>query len=132
MGGGGAKDYVHARTSRAGSPKSIMAGVQGPLKDPESSWVFSSPEPKAQVSYCRPFSSVVRRPSSVNFLHFHLLLENAWLDFNQTWQESFLEVGDSKVVQIVCVAPMGAQGEGPKGPKPCKFQTSSSPDPEGE
>ena len=29
-------------------------------------------------------------------------------------------------------APMGAQGEGPKGPKPCKFQTSSSPDPEGE
>ena len=24
------------------------------------------------------------RPSSVNFLHFHLLLENAWLDFNQT------------------------------------------------
>ena len=37
-----------------------------------------------------------------------------------------------KVVQIVCVAPMGAQGEGPKGPKPCKFQTSFSPDPEGE
>ena len=24
--------------------------------------IFSSPEPKAQVSYCRPFSSVVRRP----------------------------------------------------------------------
>ena len=23
----------------------------------------------------------------------------------------------------LCVAPMGAQGEGPKGPKPCKFQT---------
>ena len=37
-----------------------------------------------------------------------------------------------KVVQIVCVAPMGAQGEGFQGPKPCKFQTSSSPDPEGE
>ena len=84
---------------------------------------ISSPEPKARVSYCHPFSSVVRRPS-VNFLHFHLLLENAWLDFNQTWQESSLGV--------VCVAPMGAQGEGPKGPKPCKFQTSSSPDPEGE
>ena len=65
---------------------------------------FSSPEPKARVSYCRPFSSVVRRPScvvrrpsSVNFLHFHLLLENAWLDFNQTWQESSLGVGDSKL-----------------------------------
>ena len=96
--------------------------------------IFSSPEPKAQVSYCRPFSSVVRRPSSVICLHFHLLLENAWLDFNQTWQESSLGVGFN-VVQIVCVAPMGAQGaqgEGPKGPKPCKFQTSSSPDPKGE
>ena len=60
-------------------------------------YLFSSPEPKARVSYCRPFSSVVRRPSSVNFLHFHLLLENAWLDFNQTWQESSLGVGDSKL-----------------------------------
>ena len=29
------------------------------------SCVFSSPEPKARVSYCRPFSSVVRRPSCV-------------------------------------------------------------------
>ena len=45
----------------------------------------------------RRASSVVRRPSSVNFLHFHLLLENAWLDFNQTWQESSLGVGDSKL-----------------------------------
>ena len=58
--------------------------------------LFSSPEPKARVSYCRP-SCVVRRASSVNFLHFHLLLENAWLDFNQTWQESSLGVGDSKL-----------------------------------
>ena len=37
-----------------------------------------------------------------------------------------------KVVQIVCVASMGGQGEGSKGPKSCKFQTSSSPDPEDE
>ena len=29
-----------------------------------------------------------------------------------------------KVVQMVCVALIGAQGEGPKGPKPCKFQTT--------
>ena len=93
--------------------------------------LFSSPEPKAQVSYCRPFSSVVRRASSVKFLHFHLLLENAWLDFNQTWQESSLGVGDSKLFKSY-VWPHGGQGEGPKGPKPCKFQTSSSPDPEGE
>ena len=61
--------------------------------------LFSSTEPKARVSYCRPFSSVVRRASSVvrKLLHFHLLLENAWLDFNQTWQESSLGVGDSKL-----------------------------------
>ena len=31
-GGGGEKDYVRARTLRARSPKSLMAGVQGPLK----------------------------------------------------------------------------------------------------
>ena len=51
---------------------------------------------------------------------------NAWLDFNQTWQESSLGAGDSKV--FIYVATMGAQGEGPQGPKLCKFQTSS-PDP---
>ena len=27
--------------------------------------LLAPPEPKARVSYCRPFSSVVRRPSSV-------------------------------------------------------------------
>ena len=88
--------------------------------------LFSSPEPKAQVSYCRPFSSV--GASSVNFLHFHLLLENAWLDFNQTWQESSLGVGDSNSMY----GPHGGPGGGPKGPKHANFQTSSSPDPEGE
>ena len=38
------------------------------------------------------------------------------VDFNQTWQESSLGAGDSHV------ALMGGQGEGPQGPKPCKFQ----------
>ena len=33
-----------------------------------------------------------------------------------------------KGVHMVHVATMGAQGEGPQGPKLCKFQTSS-PDP---
>ena len=67
------------------------------------------------------------------FTDFHLLLENAWLDFNPSWQESSLGVGDFKVVQIVCVAPMGAQGEVPKvGQIHAQFQTSSSPDLEGE
>ena len=33
-GGGGAKDYACARTLRARSPKSLTAGVQGPLSGP--------------------------------------------------------------------------------------------------
>ena len=98
--------------------------------------VFSSPEPKARVSYCRPFSSVVRRAScvvrrassvvrrasSVNFLHFHLLLENAWLDFNQTWQESSLGVGDSKLFKSYVWPPWGPRGRAPKGQNHANFK----------
>ena len=63
--------------------------------------------------------------------HLHVvLLENAWSDFNQTWQESSLGTGDSKLF-IVHMAPIGARERAPQGPKPCKFQTSS-PDPEVE
>ena len=56
--------------------------------------VFSSPEPKARVSYCHSASSVVRpsvcpsvrrRPSSVNFSHFPLLLQKRLMDFDETW-----------------------------------------------
>ena len=55
--------------------------------------IFSSPEPKARVSYCRSAPSVVRpsssvRPSGVNFSHFRLLLWNRWTEFNETWQEA--------------------------------------------
>ena len=61
---------------------------------------------------------------------------NAWLDFNQTWQESSLGAGGFKIIHMVHVAPMGAQGEGSQGPKPCKFQSTvyitSSSDPEVE
>ena len=59
---------------------------------------FSSPEPKARVSYCHSAPSVVRpsvcpssvvcRPSGVNFSHFRLLLWNRWTEFNETWQEA--------------------------------------------
>ena len=98
--------------------------------------IFSSPEQNAQVSYCRPFSSVVRRPSSVvrrpssvvrrpssvNFLHFHLLLENAWLDFNQTWQESSLGVGDSKLFKSYVWPPWGPRGRPPKGQNHANFK----------
>ena len=49
---------------------------------------FSSPEPKARMSYCHRAPSVVSpsvvRPSSVNFSHFRLL-QNCWMDFDETW-----------------------------------------------
>ena len=51
-------------------------------------WFFSSPEPKAQVSYCHSAPSVVRLsvcPSSINFSHFRLLLQNHLMDFDETW-----------------------------------------------
>jgi hypothetical protein len=66
--------------------------------------VFSSPELKAQVSYSDRPLSVVRlcvclsvRPSVCKLLHFQLLLQNLWANFNQTWQKSSLWGGDSKL-----------------------------------
>ena len=65
----------------------------------------------AQVSYCCPvFRGVVHRASCINFLNFHLLLDNAWLDFNQTWQESSLGVGDSKLLKWYVWPPWGPGG----------------------
>ena len=61
------------------------------------------------------------RPSSVNFLHFHLL-ENAWLDFNQTWQESSLGVGDSKLFKSYVWPPWGPRGRAPKGQNHANFK----------
>ena len=55
---------------------------------------FSSPEPKAQVSYCHSAPSVVRpsvvRPPSVvrKLSHFPLLLWNCRMEFIETWQEA--------------------------------------------
>ena len=40
--------------------------------------IFSSPEPKARVSYCHSAPSVVRRLSSVNFHIFDFLSRTAW------------------------------------------------------
>ena len=64
--------------------------------------VFSSPELKAQVSFSDHLSSV--RPSvclsvclSVNFSHFHLLLQNHWANFNQTCHKASLGEGDSSL-----------------------------------
>ena len=49
-------------------------------------WLFSAPEPKAQVHYCDHASSVV------NFLHFRLLLWNRWTEFNETREEARFNV----------------------------------------
>ena len=64
-------------------------------------YLFSSPELKAQVSFSDHLSSVVClsvrlsvRPS-VNFSHFHLLLQNHWANFNQAWHKVSLGEGDS-------------------------------------
>ena len=80
----------------------------------QSPWCFL-----AHLSQRLKWTIAVRfRPSSVNFLHFHLLLlENAWLDFNQTWQKSSLGGRGFKVVQIVCVGPDGGPGGGPQRAK---------------
>jgi hypothetical protein len=57
---------------------------------------FSSPELKAQVSYSDHPLSVVRL-SVCKLLHFRLLLQNHWANFNQTWHKSSLGGGDSKL-----------------------------------
>ena len=51
---------------------------------------FSSPEPQAQVSFSDHNLSVVVVIAVVNFSHFHLLLQNHWANFNQTWHKSSL------------------------------------------
>ena len=74
---------------------------------------FSSPELKAQVSFSDHLSSVCLsvcppvRPSvclsvclSVNFSHFHLLLQNHWANFNQTWHKVSLGEGDSSLFKL--------------------------------
>ena len=62
-------------------------------------------------------SVLVRRASFINFLHYHLLLENARSDVNETRQESSLGLGDWNltVVQMVPMAPMRALRGPPRG-----------------
>jgi hypothetical protein len=59
--------------------------------------VFSSPELKAQVSFSdRPLSGVRLSVclSVCKLLHFRLLLQNHWTNFNQTWHKSSLGEGN--------------------------------------
>ena len=56
---------------------------------------FSSPEPKALVSSSDQKLSVVVIVVVVNFSYFHLLLQNHWANFNQTWHKASLGEGNS-------------------------------------
>ena len=57
--------------------------------------VLSSPELKAQVSISDGLLSVLRL--SINFSHYHLLLENHCVNFNQTWNKTSL--GNSSLLK---------------------------------
>ena len=67
------------------------------------------------AKYCRPFLCIVHK----------------LFTFSETWQEPFLGVGDSKLFKWYLWPPWGPWG-GPPRAKTCKFQTSSSLDPEVE
>ena len=58
---------------------------------------INSPELKAQVSFADHLSSVVCLSvcPPIKFSHFHLLLQNHWANFNQTWYMAYLGKVDS-------------------------------------
>jgi hypothetical protein len=58
-------------------------------------FIFSSPELKAQVSFSDRLASVCLSVCKV--IHFRLLLQNAWANFNHTWHKSSLGGGDSSL-----------------------------------
>ena len=80
-------------------------------------FVFSAPEPKAQVHYCDHALSVVRpssvrRPSVVvNFSYFRLLLWNRWTEFNETWQEA----RSQRPLQSLCFSGWSEKQDGRPG-----------------
>ena len=61
--------------------------------------IFSSPELKAQVSFSDQNLSVVRRGCRCHklFTFSHLLPQNHWANFNQTWHKASLCKGDSSL-----------------------------------
>ena len=68
---------------------------------PFRSLVFSLPRRKAQVSFsdqiCPLSVVVIVVVVVVNFSHFHLLLQNQWAHFNQSWHKSSLGEGESSL-----------------------------------
>ena len=74
--------------------------------------VFSSPEPKTQVSFSNHNLSVVAVIIVVglNISHFHLLLQNHRANYNQTWHKLFLVEGESNLFQLRMKGPALFQG----------------------
>ena len=71
--------------------------------------------PDSQVSFSVQNLSVVVVVVSVvvNFLHFHLLFQNHWANFNQTWHKASLGEGDSSLLKW-------------RAPHPCDIQVWSN------
>lgn len=63
---------------------------------------FSSPEPKAEVSYFDQFLSCVCLSvhMSVNILHIRFFLQNNQAESNQTWHKASLIEGEFKFVKM--------------------------------
>jgi hypothetical protein len=62
--------------------------------------IFTSPELKAHVSFSDRLLSIVCLSVwrlSVRLLHFQLLLQNRWANFNQSWHKSSLGKEDSEL-----------------------------------
>ena len=83
----------------------------------KSDILFSSPEPKAQVSFSDHNLSVVLIVV-VNFSHFHLLLQNHWTNFNQSRHKASLDEVDFWVKgiqvcssEVPCLFPRGDNNE---------------------
>ena len=85
------------------------------------SWLFVLAHPSRRLDELLP-SLLVRRPSCVNFLHFHLLLQNRWADFNQTWWGSSFGGRDPKLFMGSMWPPGGPRGRAPKGKKGVNFK----------
>ena len=93
--------------------------------------LVSSPELKAQVSYSDRPLSIVRlsvRLSVCKVLHFRLLLQNRWANFNQTWHKSSLGEGILNCLNEEDCSSL--KGDNHKRVKNIEnFKKSSSPEP---
>ena len=82
---------------------------------PTSGYLFSAPEPKAQVHYCDHALSVVRpssvRPSSLTFHIFDFSSETAEQNLTKTWQEA----RSQRPLQSLCFSGRSEKQDGRPG-----------------